>query len=177
MNPVLPRLALHSLRRDAHPILVSTRRGRVLHLVDAGCCHPGDSFTPGGRLRKRLRPMCGQRGSSWYFQDLPTRTLCAYCTAIATKVERPTDWRRLDVVDVLHAIGLATNSDGIHAARRALLESNQLTDPALRQVLNDRAAVLDPHLSTGSDFAWADAIPFDGSWRHPHPPVRHSFAA
>lgn len=95
MNSVLPRLALKALSRDRHPILVASRRGAVLHLIDAGCCHPEHSLTATGRARRHLRPLCGQTGKSWHYQDSPTRPLCSYCTAIAGQQERPSDWRAL----------------------------------------------------------------------------------
>jgi hypothetical protein len=175
MNPVLPRLALHALRRTAHPMLVAARRGQVLHLVDAGCCHPEHSLTPTGRLRRQLRPLCGQTGRAWHYQDGPSRPLCGYCTAIATRHVQPADWRRLDVLDVLRAAAMATDADGMRATIRALLEVPGLTrDVSLRCLIAQRRAELLPRATSPRDIAWLHGT---RPTPHPHPPVRSHLAA
>lgn len=176
MSPLLPRLALHALARTHHPILVASRRGQVLHLVDAGCCHPNCSLTPTGRLRQGHRPLCGTRGRAWHFQDLPTRPLCEYCTAIASRHERRSDWSRLDVVDVLRAAAMATDAIGIDVAGRALLEAGLLNDPHARDVLRTYRQQLGRRDPLGPrDIAWLPTLPLEHPL--PHPPVRHNFAA
>jgi len=175
VNRVLPRLALHALSRTAHPILVAARRGQVLHVVDAGCCHPAHSLTPTGQVRQAFRPLCGQRAKRWHHQDSPTRPLCSTCTYIARRHLRPTDWRRLDVLDVLRAVAMSTDARDVQAATRAAVEVPALAgDRALRELLRARRAQLLPQSVAAADVAWLTG---QRAEPHPHPPVRHNFAA
>jgi hypothetical protein len=72
VSAVLPALAALSVQG----LLVSNRRGRVLHVATPG----GAGLTPTGRLRRGTAPICGQHGRRWQQARVDGRRLCRRCT-------------------------------------------------------------------------------------------------
>lgn len=74
MTAVLPALAAAVLPAPGG-VLVGRRHGRVLHVAAPG----PRGLTPGGRLRRSVRPVCGQSAPAWPTATTDGRPLCARC--------------------------------------------------------------------------------------------------
>lgn len=118
MSPLLARAALGS---DAR--LVARPQSPVVHLARA----TGRQVTPGGKLRRGTRPLCGQRGRAWPLLDVVTgRRLCRRCERAArpaVAAAGPAVAHALTEQELLALLDAATDARQLHEAKMLVLAS------------------------------------------------------
>lgn len=123
MTRNLPRLALVAARRRGlAAVLVTARRGGVVHLVEQPW-PTGDGLRVPLALQKGLRPVCGSRGRRWRATAAPELPLCTWCAAHVSQHLESIDYRELDTRDVITGLRLAETARDVTAANRAACES------------------------------------------------------
>lgn len=155
MTAVLPALAAAALPAGTG-VLVGRRHGRVLHVATPG----PRGLTPGGRLRRTVRPVCGQAAPAWPTASTDGRPLCARCQRTLAP-QLGADPQRLATLlptgTLEQVLATAPDSGTLHAATLAALalpgaQMARLT-PLVRAA-RERLAATGSGLTDGDRLGW-----------------------
>lgn len=119
-GPLLPVLAAAAV---PGAVLVARPRAAAVHVASPG----RRGLTPDGRLRRGVRPVCGQRGRAWPTVQVDGRRLCGRCAAhLRRTVDLAAAARQVPLELLEQTLRCVLDDEQLVAARWLVLNSDHL---------------------------------------------------